>query len=84
MLLTLDEWVSVSVNLWTSTTVVIVDKDVTADTSATTLSSTSSVWSASSGSAVDAGVEDGVDFKVTPFSVFEPEWAVSEWIASAS
>jgi hypothetical protein len=48
------------------------------------LSSTSSVWSASSGSAVDAGVEDGVDFKVTPFSVFEPEWAVSEWIASAS
>ena len=87
VLLTLNKWVSVSVYLWTSTTVVIVDKksiDVTADTDVTALSGTSSVWAVNSGSAVDAEIEDGVEFKESKFWVFDPEWAVSVWIASAS
>ena len=85
MLLTLDEWVSVSVDLWTSTTVVIVDKesiDCTADTDVTALSGTSSVWAVNSGSAVDAEIEDGVEFKESKFSVFDPEWVVLVGIAS--
>ena len=59
VLLTLNKWVSVSVYLWTSTTVVIVDKesiDGTADTDVTALSGISSVWAVNSGSAVDAEI----------------------------
>jgi hypothetical protein len=37
------------------------------------LSGTSSVWAVNSGSAVDAEIEDGVEFKESKFSVFDPE-----------
>ena len=63
VLLTLDEWDSVSVDLWASATVVVVDKesvDCTTDTDVAALSGTSLVWVVNSGSVVDTGVEDGV------------------------
>jgi hypothetical protein len=46
------------------------------------LSGTSSVWAVNSGSAVDAEIEDGVEFKESKFSVFDPEWVVLVGIAS--